>query len=114
MKTNIWNLLISGSAGFVGGVIGGTFKWFFPSFKDVREGRQTRVEAKIDAKVLTMMKSIFDQGSMLYGSHEIAGMMSMDAEKVADSLERLESRGRMRRFAGTNDDPSPSWDYIPR
>ncbi len=50
--TNIWNRVVSGSAGFVGGLVGGTFKWFFPSRKDWSENRKAKSDQKIDSKVL--------------------------------------------------------------
>ncbi|HUN83605.1 MAG TPA: hypothetical protein VMU48_04465 [Terracidiphilus sp.] len=108
--TNIWNLVVSGSAGFVGGVVGGTFKWFVPSWEDLKEGRKAKREAKIDKKVLGEMKLLCEGNSGIYGTEDIAERLRMSVDETADSLERLEIIGRVQRYdIGTLDHPGPGW-----
>ncbi len=47
-------------------------------------------------------------------SSEIAQLLSLDTETIADSLERLESRGRAKNASGTLDNPAPYWFIIRR
>jgi hypothetical protein len=108
--TNIWNLVVSGSAGFVGGLIGSTFKWFYPSRKDWAESRQAKREAKIDAKVLGELRALCEGNSTIYGTEDIAKRLNMTIDETADSLERLEIIGRVQRYdSGTSDHPEPGW-----
>ena len=107
---NIWNLLISGATGFAGGLIGGTFKWFFPSQKDWKESRKAKAEAKIDAKVFAEIRSLGEKNSSIFVTEQIAERLKITVDEAADSLERLENIGRVQRYnIGTNDHPGPGW-----
>lgn len=45
---------------------------------------------------------------------ELADALNLDQDIVADSLERLASKGRVNKEGGILDDPSPIWLFVPR
>lgn len=107
----------------VGAVLGAAFKWWFPSRKELREERKANRERRIDASVLQAIanRSNFKgprpyTGAGIWGvkSDEIAGVIALDQDTVADSLERLEILGKTRRDKGTINDPAPWWFIVPR
>lgn len=98
--TNIWNLFLSGSAGFIGGLVGGAFKWFFPSFKEVKEARQAKQEKKLDTEILKFLSD-----HQIRKADQIAEAIDKKRDDVIEGLDRLEMRGRVRSDHGTFDDP---------
>ena len=96
--------------GIFGAFIGATFKWFYPTRKEWKEERKAKEEAKVDEKVLgALFVGGFATG--IFDAWQIAGATSLNHESVADSLERLEARGRVTRIEGTFDHPAPNWMY---
>jgi len=88
----------------------GTFKWFFPSRKDWAESRKAKRESKIDAKVLGALRTLCEGNSTIYGAEDVANRLTMTLDDTADSFERLESIGRVQRYAiGSSDPPGPGW-----
>jgi hypothetical protein len=45
---------------------------------------------------------------------EIAEALSLEKEVVADTLERLETRGKVTNHGGTLDNPAPYWSIVRR
>jgi len=85
--------------------------------------RKRRREAQLDVKVIRAMedRSLWRSSRPMTGagviamrSAEIAEVLSADCDAVADSLERLESRGRVRNAGGTLDNPAPYWHVLRR
>jgi|NGEPerStandDraft_6_1074524.scaffolds.fasta_scaffold422559_2 hypothetical protein len=52
--------------------------------------------------------------SCLRTSSQIAEVVLMERDDVADSLERLEVAGRVKSFGGDSGDPSPIWTVVYR
>ena len=96
-----------------GTFIGATFRWFYPSRNEWKEGRKNKVEAKVDAEIWKQMRPI---GSVCLSqdSEMIAKTLLLDQDAVADSLERLEAQGKVRRCEGSSDHPAPYWSAILR
>jgi hypothetical protein len=118
--TNIWNWVVSGSAGFVGGLLGGTFKWFFPSRRDWNENRKAKADQKVDSKVLgaigdyklwTGARPMTGAGIPVIQAQEIAEVLNLDLDTVADSLERLRFHGRVSK---DDDCVPPNWWHRPQ
>ena len=125
---NSWNWIaahwgtwvISGAFGFAGGMLGGTFKWFYPSRMDWSESRTRRAQAKIDSKVLTAIsdydlwkssRPMTGAGIPAVRAEEIAEAISLDLDSVADGLERLGQRGLVRKSESS---VPPYWWHVPR
>ena len=125
---NLWHRFIThivhwGIPAGVGVVFGATFKWFYPSRKEWLERRREKGERRIDARIL---QAISDRshwkgprpytGAGICGvkSDEIAAILKMDQDGVADSLERLERFGKVQRGNGSFDDPAPWWFLMRR
>jgi DNA-binding MarR family transcriptional regulator len=53
-------------------------------------------------------------GERLVRVGQLAQVLSMKEETVADSLERLERLNRVIRDSGTLDNPAPYWRIVPR
>ena len=45
---------------------------------------------------------------------EMAKYLKLERDAVVESLERLEMRGRVKRAAGSLNDPAPWWFILPR
>jgi hypothetical protein len=101
---------ISGATGIVGtwlgAWLGAIFRWFYPSRKEWREERHLKDEKQIDARVYAYLDSL---GAALQDARQIAAALGLEKDIAAESLERLEGRGRIRRLGGTTDNPSPTW-----
>lgn len=79
--------------------------------------------AEIDRRVLetlgdrtlwTGARPMTGAGEPAVRSSEIAQLLSLDTEIIADSLGRLESKGRAKNAGGTLDNPAPYWFIIRR
>lgn len=69
-----------------------------------------KADGLVDSRVLQALES-----GDLIRSAELAETLSLDHEAVADSLERLEARGRVRNAGGeTLDNPAPYWHVVYR
>jgi len=56
------------------------------------------------------MRMLCDGNSSIYKTTHIAETLDMDLDETADSLERLESMGRVQIYdVGDMDDPGPGW-----
>lgn len=73
-----------------------------------RPERRAKAEKNIDAQVLQAL------GNSVMNSRQIAESLGLDQDDVADSLERLEARGKAKRSSGTFSDPAPSWLLLHR
>lgn len=99
----------------IGSVItGGT--WFSARRKD-------RKANAIDSQVLSVLqrrdlwhapRARTGSGDPVVRSAEIAEALSLDCDKVTESLERLEARHRVRNAGGTFDNPAPYWHILHR
>jgi hypothetical protein len=103
------SLAVSGVFGFLGGIVGGTFKWFVPSYKAWKEGRQTKAAKKLDALVLVALtdpsvtrssKGMTGAGAPLNRVGEIAAHLKREYEEVHESLVRLHMHDRVRESDG--------------
>jgi len=81
--------------------MGATFTWFYPSRKDWKAEQQEKAERKIDADVLRVLS-----GGVILTSARIAELIGADRERVMDSLDRLEPKGRVQSDSGTMDNPA--------
>lgn len=113
-----------GIGGGVGVILGKAFDWWLPSRKELREERKVKLERKIDASVFQVpstgqgvlkgARPMTGSGSPAIRTDEIAGILKLDHDVVADSLDRLESKGKARCAGGTTDNPSPYWHILYR
>lgn len=94
---------ISGAFGFVGGLLGGTFKWFYPSRREWKEEQRERTANKVDSRVLEALtdpsvprssRGMAGAGAPLNRVSEIAAHLQLEYEDVHASLLRLQSRAR--------------------
>jgi hypothetical protein len=53
-------------------------------------------------------------GDLAVRAQEIADVLSLPLDDVADSLERLESAGKARQHGGTLSNPAPYWTVVRR
>jgi len=112
--------------GFLGGLLAGAFKWFYPSRKEREERRKLKNEEAIDSKLLEAMRTGVQTaaergglgsapGYQLFQAEAIARVLKLDPDTVVDSLRRLEAKGRVEtvgsRIAGG---PPPYWRLRPR
>lgn len=106
---HVWGIrgIIFGLGSFTGAV----FMWFYPSRKEWVAERRAKAEKKTDAQVLQVLGEI---GNAMMNSRQIAESLKLDQEEVADSLERLEAKGRVKRNSGTYNNPVPSWFILDR
>lgn len=81
--------------------MGATFRWFYPSRKEWRAGRQEKAERKMDADVLRALA-----GGVILTSAWIADGIKAEREQVIESLDRLEHKGRVQSDSGTMDNPA--------
>lgn len=100
-----------------------TITWLFARRKEWRAARQARAERKIDAQILEILgkpdlwgyqRPLTGAGIPLVRAAELAQQLALDLEAVGDSLERLESRGRVLRTQGTMDNLAPYWHIMLR
>ena len=91
-----------------GTFIGATFRWFYPSQKEWREGRKNKANARIDAAVWEQIRPIGGV-ALSQDSEMIANTLSLYQDTVADSLERLEAQSKVRRIEGSSGHPAPYW-----
>lgn len=107
----------------IGAIFGATFKWFYASRTEWLESRREKAERKVDSRVLeaignrTPWKGPRPQtgaGMWAVKSDEIAKILKINQDAVADSLERLGRAGKVRRDKGTLSDPAPWWFLTPR
>jgi hypothetical protein len=124
---NLWHWIVMhwkdwGIAG-VFTFVCGVFVWFFPNRKEWREERQAKANSGIDSRVLQALgncklwkgpRGKSGAGFPTVRTTEIAEFLKLDADVVADSLERLALQGRVSKNGGTFDDPSPIWLFVPR
>jgi len=77
----------------------------------------------LDAKVLDALaerslwkgsRPIMGSGESLVRAGEMAERLGLAPDLVADSLERLEAQGKVRRFDGTLANPAPYWTVVRR
>ena len=87
--SNTWNWIflhwenwaVSGAFGFMGGVLGGTFKWFYPSRKEWKEERKAKADKKLESEILALLSD-----HQIWKSANIAGRLSRDHESVVEAL----------------------------
>lgn len=72
------------------------------------------LEALGDRALWTGARPMTGAGEPAVRSSEIAQLLSLDTETIADSLERLESKGRVKNAGGTMDNPAPYWFIVRR
>jgi hypothetical protein len=103
----VWAL--SGVAWLFGTFVGAAFKWRYGSYKEWNAERKEKRERAVDSRVIQAMKN-FD----LWKTAEMAKYLKLERDAVVESLERLEMRGRVKRAAGSLNDPAPWWFILPR
>ena len=125
--TQLWHLIVAHWKDWgvptIAAALGGVFVWFFPNRKEWRQARKERAASKIDSLVLGAIsdfslwkgpRAMTGAGVPAVRASEIAQILHVDYDTVADSLERLYVQGRVNRENGTLDDPSPTWLFVPR
>jgi hypothetical protein len=97
--------------------------WFLARRSEWKEARRAKADSALDSQVFRALQNrdlwgasrpVIGAGDRLVRSAEIADALSLECDAVADSLERLESKGRVKNVGGTNDDPSPLWFALHR
>ena len=96
-----------------GTFVGATFRWFYPSQKEWKESQEGKANVRIDSAVWEQIRPVGNY-ALSQDSQMIAETLSLDQDAVADSLERLEAQGKVRRHEGTLDHPSPYWSAVIR
>lgn len=96
--------IVSGVFGFIGGVFGGVFKWFYPSRKEWDLKRQEKHDKYLDARVFDCLVDpkiqrnsggMTESGAPLTRVGDIVDFLDVDRDEVQESLWRLEARGRV-------------------
>ena len=86
--------------------------------KMVRDFFRSRRSGQIDAKVLetvanrslwTTPRPFTGGGELAVRAGEIAEVLSLSPDVVADSFERMETEGKVRQQGGTLSNPAPYW-----
>jgi hypothetical protein len=97
--------VVSGVFGFLGGLLGGTFKWFYPSRKEWREEQRGKAAKKLDTCVLEALgdpsvprssQGMTGGGMPLNRVSELSTHLNRGYDAVHESLNRLQSQGRAR------------------
>jgi len=110
-------------AWIIGNATGGIFVWLYPNRKEWREERKVKAEREIDSRVIEALgdfdlwkgpRPMTGAGILAVKSDEIAEHLRLSQDDVADSLERLEARGRATHSGGSLNDPAPWWFVVPR
>src|ERR1017187_5634303 len=117
--TGLWHSLGFGGIGLmIGASIGPVFRWFYPDRKAWTAERQAKLEKEIDRRVMQALENrelwkgprpTTGSGDKAVRADELAEALSLKDEEVSDSLERLESRGRIDNARGNFMDPTPRW-----
>jgi hypothetical protein len=124
---NLWHwIIVHWKSWGINGIVAGAssiITWVLARRREWNEDRQSKAESRIDSKVLHAIgsrelwkgsRAMTGAGIPAVRSAEIAVVLRLDEEVVADSLERLEMRGRVSKDGGTLDDPRPIWLFVPR
>jgi hypothetical protein len=97
--------------------------WILARRREWTEARKVKAQKTVDSRVIraledrglwTGIRGITGGGDPLVRSRELAEKLSLDCEVVIESLDRLETRGRVRNAGGTLDDPAPHWHVLRR
>ena len=92
--------------------------WFLARRNEWKEARRAKSDSAVDSEVIRALQNRdlwtgqrvrTGAGDPLLRSAKIAEALSLDCDAVADSLERLEARGRVGKENGTLDNPAPYW-----
>lgn len=115
----MWHWIVPGS---IGAVIGSgateAFRWMYPSRKEWTAARQAKTTKEIDRRVIEALENrtlwkgprpITGSGDVAVRADELAGVLSLSEEDVADSLDRLESQDRVENAGGEMSDPRSRW-----
>lgn len=87
------------------------------------ESRKAKAEKTVDSRVIraledrslwTGIRGMTGGGDPIVQSRELAEKLTLDYGVVIESLERLETKGRVRNAGGTLDDPAPYWHVLRR
>jgi len=105
------------------GSIAAAGTWVLARRREWKEARRAKADSAIDSQVFRALQNrdlwgaqrpTTGAGDRLVRSAEIAEALSLDWDVVADSLERLEAKGRVRNAGGTLDNPAPYWFALHR
>ena len=114
---------LSGVAWLFGTFVGAAFKWRYGSYKEWSAELKEKREQAVDSRVIQAMKNfdlwkgtrpLVGGGGIPVKTAEMAKYLKLERDAVVESLERLEMRGRVKRAAGSLNDPAPWWFILPR
>jgi hypothetical protein len=97
--------------------------WVLARRTEWKEARRVKADSAVDSQVFRALQNrdlwsaprpTTGAGVCLVRSEEIAEALSLDCDVVADSLERLEAKGRVQNKGGTLDNPAPYWFVLHR
>ena len=97
--------------------------WILARRREWKEAHQVKAEKSVDSRVIRALedRGLWDgirpmtgAGDPAVRSAELAEKLSLDYDVVIESLERLETNGRVRNAGGTLDDPAPYWHVLRR
>jgi hypothetical protein len=100
-----------------------TITWILARRKEWVAARKEKTERKIDAQILQSLQNrdlwkgprpVTGSGDFAVRTAELADALKLENDTVADSLERLKWRGKVRNAGGTLDNPSPYWHILHR
>ena len=100
-----------------------TGAWVLARRTEWNEARRVKANSAVDSQVFRALQNrdlwgasrpTTGAGDRLVRSAEIAEALSLDCDVVAESLERLEAKGRVRNAGGTLDNPAPYWFALHR
>ena len=95
--------------------------WILARRRESTQARKVKAQKTVDSRVIraledrglwTGIRGITGGGDPLVRSRELAEKLSLDCEVVMESLDGLETRGRVRNAGGTLDDPAPYWHVL--
>lgn len=113
---------ISGVFGFAGGLLASILRWRWPSWKEWDAERREKRHSEIDERVLEAVRypdqgrkrQMTGRGHLVIRTDEVVQSLSLDHTTVADSLERLEAKGRVQRISPSMSDRYPGWFAVSR
>lgn len=103
--------------------IAASVTWFLARRTEWKEARRAKADSAVDFQVFRALQNrdlwgasrpMTGAGDRLVRSVELAEALSLDCDVVADSLERLEAKGRVKNEGGTLDNPAPYWFALHR
>jgi hypothetical protein len=118
---NPFNWIIDHRQSISGASLASIIGWLLGKRNEWKERRRVKAERQLEAIVLDALQKPnlwpmhgFAGAYPCVRSAELAVHLGREQDAVADCLERLQARGRVKKSGGSFNDPSPTWFFLPR